>query len=198
MILIVDMNCKKDSLGYYEFVSPIIEVVKSLDDWAVKHYLEVTSEDLSRCDAIILSGTPLKDTATLSQPEKFQWLKKTGKPVLGICAGMETIGVVYGDGFNALFGNWDDASDGLKENPLFSGDFKAYSLHSICVEPTADFEVWAKSPLCIQVIKHKTKNIYGTLFHPEVRNQEILRNFVRAAEDKKEKEGGLVPDGFRV
>ena len=181
MILVVDMNCKKDSLGYCEFVSPIVEVVKSLDGWTVKHYLEVTSDDLSGCDAVVLSGTPLKDTATLSQPEKFQWLKKTGKPVLGICAGMETIGVVYGMGLTRCVEIGMTPVTVLRENPLFSGDFKAYSLHSICVEPTADFEVYAKSPLCIQVIKHKTKNIYGTLFHPEVRNQEILRNFVRAA-----------------
>ena len=62
----------------------------------VKHYLEVTSQDLKSCDKIILSGTTLKDTATLSQLEKFDWLKETEKPVLGICAGMETIGVVFG------------------------------------------------------------------------------------------------------
>ncbi len=181
MILIVDMNCRKDSLGYCEFVLPIIEVVKSLDVWTVKHYLEVTSEDLDRYNAVVLSGTPLKDTATLDQPEKFQWLKKTDTPVLGICAGMETIGVVYGMALKSCLEIGMTNVNTRQVNPLFLGDFKAYSLHSVCVEPTADFEVWAKSPLCVQVIKHKSKNIYGTLFHPEVRNQEILRNFVRAA-----------------
>ncbi len=71
MILIVDMNWKKDSLGFYEFVLPIVTIAETLDDCMVKHYLEVTNEDLSRCDRVILSGTALKDTATLSQPEKF-------------------------------------------------------------------------------------------------------------------------------
>ncbi len=185
MILIVDMNCKKDSLGYYEFVLPIIEVVKPLDDWIVKHYLEVDSEDLSRCDAVVLSGTPLKDNATLNQPEKFQWLKETDKSVLGICAGMETIGVVYGMGLTGCVEVGMTAVSVVKENPFFSGDFKAYSLHSVCVEPTADFEVWGKSPLCVQVIKHKSKNIYGTLFHPEVRTQEILKKFIQTQKNQK-------------
>ncbi len=66
----------------------------------------------------------------------------------------------------------------LKENPLVSGEFKAYSLHSYCVEASEEFEVWAKSAKCIQIIKHKTKPIYGVLFHPEVRNQEIIKRFI--------------------
>jgi GMP synthase (glutamine-hydrolysing) len=87
--------------------------------------------------------------------------------------------VVYGMGLRRCLEIGMTTVSTVKENPLFSGDFKAFSLHSICLEPKADFEVWAKSPLCIQLIKHKSKSIYGILFHPEVRNQEILRKFVR-------------------
>jgi GMP synthase-like glutamine amidotransferase len=179
MILIVDMNCKNNSLGYYEFVLPIIQVVKSLDKCDVRHYLNVGNEELTACDAIILSGTPLKDNATLSQPEKFQWLKKTEKPVLGICAGMETIGVVYGMHLKWCLEIGMIPVNIVQENPLVSGCLKAYSLHTVCVEPSADFEIWAKSPNCVQMIKHKCKNIYGTLFHPEVRNQEVIRKFIQ-------------------
>ena len=67
-----------------------------MSDFKTKHYLEVTSQDLNQCSSVILSGTALKDTATLSHPEKFKWLKKRENPVLGICAGMETIGMVFG------------------------------------------------------------------------------------------------------
>ena len=38
MILVVDMNWKKDSLGYYEFVLPIVSVAEDLDECVVKHY----------------------------------------------------------------------------------------------------------------------------------------------------------------
>jgi len=185
MILIVDMNCKKDSLGYFEFVVPIIEVIKNLSTWSVKHFLEVKKEDLARCDAVVLSGTPLKDTATLKQPERFQWLTETDKPVVGICAGMETIGMVFGMHLRPYLEIGMTPVKVVKENPFVTGDFRAYSLHSVCVEPMADFEVWAESPNCIQIIKHQRKEIYGILFHPEVRNQEILRNFIQEQETKK-------------
>jgi len=179
MILVVDMNYKKDSLSFFEFVSPIIAVIKPLGKWSVKHYLEVSDEDLSGCDGIILSGTALKDVATLKQPEKFQWLKATEKPVLGICAGMETIGMVFGARLSSSLEVGMTLVETVKENSLCSGNFKVYSLHSVCVEPSADFDVWAKSTLCIQVMKHKRKHIYGVLFHPEVRNQEILKRFIQ-------------------
>ena len=179
MILIVDMNWKKNSLDFYEFVLPIVAAAKTHDACRVKHFLEVTDQDLSRCGSMILSGTALKDTATLSQLEKFTWLKETEKPVLGICAGMETIGAVFGMRLTRCLEIGMTQIHKLRENPLFQGDFRAYSLHSFCVEPNGDFEVWAKSAKCVQVIKHKTKPIHGTLFHPEVRNTELIDTFIR-------------------
>ena len=178
MILVVDMNWKKNSLGFYEFVLPIIAIAKAQDECAVKHFREVTNQDLSQCDNVILSGTTLKDTATLSQLEKFMWLKETEKPVLGICAGMETIGAAFGMNLIRCLEIGMTQIKMIKENPLFSEDFKAYSLHSYCVEPSGDFYVWAKSTKCVQIIKHKTKPIYGALFHPEVRNPELIKRFI--------------------
>ena len=178
MILVVDMNWKKDSLGFYEFVLPIVTIAKAQDECIIKHFLEVTNKDLSQCDSIVLSGTALKDTATLSQPEKFMWLKETEKPVLGVCAGMETIGVVFGTRLIRCLEIGMTQISTLKENPFFSGDFKAYSLHSYCIEPSEDFHVWAKSKKCVQIIKHKIKPIYGMLFHPEVRNPELIKRFI--------------------
>jgi GMP synthase (glutamine-hydrolysing) len=185
MILIVDMNWKKDSLGYYEFVLPVAAVAEKISDYKIKHYLEVTNEDLNQCSSVILSGTALKDIVTLSHPEKFQWLKEhPEKPVLGICAGMETIGVVFGSRLIKCLEIGMTPIISLKDNPLFSADFKAYSLHSYCVEFSEEFEVWAKSAKCIQVFRHKTKPIYGALFHPEVRNQELIKRFIELNRNK--------------
>jgi GMP synthase (glutamine-hydrolysing) len=178
MILIVDLNWKKDSLGSCEFLLPIAAVVEKLDNYIVKHYLDLTDKDLSGCVKIILSGTALKDIATLSQPEKFRWLKETQKPILGICAGMETIGMVFGAHLVKCLEIGMTPITTLKENILVSGDFKAYSLHSYCVESLEDFEVWAQSAKCVQIIKHRTKPVFGVLFHPEVRNQELIKRFI--------------------
>src|SRR5208283_6242905 len=98
--------------------------------------------------------------------------------VLGICAGMETIGAVFGMQLIRCLEIGMTQISILKENLLFCGDFKAYSLHSYCVEPSGDFEVWAKSTKCVQIIKHKIKPIYGMLFHPEVRNPELIKRFI--------------------
>ncbi len=179
MILVVDMNWKRDSLGYFEFVLPIVEVARELEECVVKHYAEVTAADLASCSRVILSGTALKDNVTLGQPEKFQWLKISDKPILGICADMQTIGVVFGLKLPPCLEIGMTEVKTLAPNQLFSGTFKAYSLHNFSVESSDNFEVLAESEKCLQVLKHKQKPLYGILFHPEVRNPDILKRFIQ-------------------
>ena len=179
MILIVDMNWKRDSLAFNEFVSPIVSVVQPLEECEVKHFLDVKPAELNGYSKIILSGTTLKDHATLKQVEKFNWIKTCDKPILGICAGMQTIALVFDVPLTTCLQVGMAEISTLKENPLFQGDFKAYTLHNYSVEPSQTFEILAESTKCIQAIKHKQKNIYGVLFHPEVRNQEILKRFIQ-------------------
>ena len=186
MILIVDMSYRKDSLGFYEFVLPIVSIAKELDECVVKHYLELGREDLSKFDSAILSGTALKDHATLSQPEKFEWIRNCGKPVLGICAGMQTIGLVFGLRLKKCLGIGMAQIRTLTPNPLFSSTFKAYTLHNFSVTCSPEFDVLAESEKCVQAIKHKRTETYGVLFHPEVRNKEIIQRFIlrfRATEE---------------
>ena len=179
MILIVDMNWKKDSLAFNEFVSPIISVVRPLEEFKVKHFLDIESTELSCYSKIVLSGTALKDHATLKQVDKFTWVKTSGKPILGICAGMQTISLLFDEPLVRCLQIGMAEISALKENPLFQGNFKAYVLHNYSVKQSQTFEVLAESTKCIEAIKHKQKNIFGVLFHPEVRNQEILRNFIQ-------------------
>jgi len=186
MILIVDMSYRKDLLGFYEFVLPIVSIAKELDECVVKHYLELGREDLSKFDSAILSGTALKDHATLSQPEKFGWIRNCGKPVLGICTGMQTIGLVFGLRLKKCLGIGMAQIRTLTPNPLFSSTFKAYTLHNFSVTCSPEFDVLAESEKCVQAIKHKRTETYGVLFHPEVRNKEIIQRFIlrfRATEE---------------
>jgi GMP synthase-like glutamine amidotransferase len=179
MILIVDMNWKRNSLAFNEFVSPIVSVIQPLEEYKVKHFLDIEPSELNGYSKILLSGTALKDHATLKQVDKFGWVKTCGKPILGICAGMQTISLVFNESLvNCLQIGMTEIKT-LEENPLIQGDFKAYTLHNYSVETTKTFEVLAKSAKCIQAIKHKQKNIYGVLFHPEVRNQDILKKFIQ-------------------
>jgi GMP synthase-like glutamine amidotransferase len=179
MILIVDMNWKRDSLAFNEFVLPIAAVVEPLEECEIKHFPEIKKSEFNGYSKIVLSGTALKDHATLKQLEKFGWIKNFDKPILGICAGMQTIGLFFEEKLARClqFGMAEIST--AKNNPLFQGDFKAYTLHNYSLQAPQNFEVLATSAKCIQAVKHKQKDIYGVLFHPEVRNQEILKNFIR-------------------
>ena len=180
MILVVDMNSKENPFGFHEFVLPIVSITEELEKCAVQHYLEVDEASLSDYDKIILSGSALKDTVTLNQTARFDWLKDCGKPVLGICAGMQTIGLVFGGRVEKCreIGMTDVTT--CKENILFSSVFKVYALHNYALVPPGEFDVLAESASCVHAIKHKHKTVYGVLFHPEVRNVEVVKRFIRA------------------
>lgn len=178
MILIVDMNWKKESLGYYEFVEPLIAEIPNKKKVRVKHYKEIKAEDIANIDKIVLSGNALKDSEFLKEPDRFVWIKYADIPILGICAGMQAIGTAFGLPLKRSLEIGMIQIDSISENVLFSGNFRAYALHNYAVEQSTDFEILARSAQCVQAIKHKQKPIYGVLFHPEVRNKDILERFM--------------------
>jgi anthranilate/para-aminobenzoate synthase component II len=177
MILIVDMNYKKDSVGFYEFVLPIASTVKSLEGYTIRHYSELTQADKDKCTRVILSGNALKNKQALTRLENFTWVSECEKPILGICAGMQAIGLIFGSSLTRCLEIGMVRITTLRENPLFSSSFKAYELHSCSIQPSEKLDVLAKSRKCIQAVRHKKKEIYGVLFHPEVRNREIIQRF---------------------
>jgi len=180
MILVVDMNSAENPFGFYEFVLPIVSIAEELEKCTVKHYLKVNEKILDSCDKIILSGSALKNTVTFSQTARFTWLKDCGKPVLGICAGMQTIGLVFGGRVEKCSEIGMTEITASKENILFSSTFKVYALHNYALVPSAEFEVLAESANCVHAMKHKHKDVYGVLFHPEVRNKEVVERFIGA------------------
>jgi GMP synthase-like glutamine amidotransferase len=176
MILVVDMN--STHLGFSEFVLPLCSVVNPIEECEAVHYSKVVAAtNVDDYQKVILSGTALKDTDYLNTIEPFEWIRKCNIPILGICAGMQALGLL----FNSFLipceeiGMKDIATIG--ENPLFSSSFKGYELHKYGIDPSENFEIVAKSRKCIQGIKHKEKEIFGVLFHPEVRNKEVIERF---------------------
>jgi GMP synthase-like glutamine amidotransferase len=178
MILIIDMNYRKDSLGTLEFVLPIVSIVKNFKECTIRHYSELSQACIDECTRIILSGNALKDRQTLAQTECFSWIRESEKPLLGICSGMQTIGLVFGSSLERCLEIGMKQVTTVKENPLFSSSFKAYELHNYSIQPSNELDALAKSDMCIQAVKHKKKDVYGVLFHPEVRNREIIERFI--------------------
>lgn len=187
MILIV--NVCKEKLHYFEFVKPIENILKENDvDFFMKHYLKLTEKDLVKADKIIICGTSLKDNVFVDNIEKFRWIKNFEKPLLGICAGMQIIGLIHGgklESYLALcrhdsgepeigyfYENFYKEFLGVKE------EIEVYLLHNNYVDFSEEFEIFSKSKVA-QAVKHKLEEVYGVLFHPEVRNKEMIRKFVK-------------------
>jgi GMP synthase-like glutamine amidotransferase len=180
MILIIS-TCA-DKLHETEFVKPIENVLKENKiNFISKFYKEINDSDLSNAEKIIISGTSLEDYEYLKDISLFFWLKKTDKPVLGICSGMQIIGLVYGSESkeNKEIGFYKEVFDreflGLKVDQ----EVEVYHLHNSYITLPNEFEEYSKSypSKVVQAIKHKEKEIYGVLFHPEVRNHEMIVNF---------------------
>ena len=181
MILII--NVCKHKLHELEFVKPIEEILTRNEiKYSTKSYKEIVKIDLQKTDKIIICGTSLKDNDFIEDIDKFEWIKEFEKPILGICGGMQILMSVFCKcGFRRL--TWigeevvmfDEEFLGIKK-----GKLKTYQLHQLSMGYIKkEFKICAKSNSGIQAIKHKTKGIYGVLFHPEVRNKELISYFCR-------------------
>jgi len=162
MILLI--NICKEKLHFYEFVKPVGDIlIKNKIKGFIRHYSCLTKKDLEKADKIIICGTSLKDNGFLEHIKNFEWIKSFNRPILGICGGAHIIGLIYG------FKLKKKKEIGLKEINIkkeFLGikeKKQVYYLHQFYVLP----RVFNK------------KNIYATLFHPEVRNKDIIINFSR-------------------
>jgi GMP synthase-like glutamine amidotransferase len=181
MILVVDLAYRPQSLSADEFVAPVERIVQGEGfSAAVLHYTDVSRKDLASARGVILCGTALRDCGYLERTELFAWLPSYPRPVLGICAGMQVIAKVFGGGISPGIGIGMAAQVVVAPDPLLTGRdrFDAYELHSMAVAPPPSFRVLCSSPSGVQVIRHPERPVYGVMFHPEVRNEWLIRRFL--------------------
>jgi GMP synthase-like glutamine amidotransferase len=175
MILIV--NICRYNLHYFEFVKPIEDVLtKNNVEFETISYKELQPELISKADKVIISGTSLKDNNFSENLNFFKWIKDFEKPVLGICGGMQILGLIYNGKYRKQQEIGLTKVDFKKEFLGLKEKVDAYELHNYFVE-SDEFEIFAESKNCHQAFKHKTRLFYGVLFHPEVRNKKLLVEF---------------------
>lgn len=192
-ILLISTCAEK--LHKLEFVKPIEKILKENKiNFFTKHYSKLNIRgDLANADKIIICGTSLKDNEFINHLSLFSWISSSSKPILGICAGMQIISLVYELDRQVkeldIRNNLNHVSKKKTEIGFFKENFKkeflslkgrheVYHLHNNYISLPKDFEKFTTSKIP-QAIKHKSKEIYGVLFHPEVRNKVLIEEFLK-------------------
>ena len=179
MILIIDV-CS-DRLSHLEFVKPVEDILRRINvNFFTKHYLKLNHRDLETAEKVIICGTALKDFRYLEKIDEFGWIHEFHRPVLGICAGMQILARVFGSSLieNVRIGQCKVKT--VRKNSLTSKtDFYSYFLNSKTAALSNKFEVLSESDRLPCMIKHKDRDFYGCLFHPEVLNSEIIESFAK-------------------
>jgi len=172
VILIIDLCNEPNSLSKYEFVDPIAKIVGKCE---IVHYSELNEDLINKADRIIMCGNALKDNGHQDNFEQFNWIKTYKKPLLGICGGMQIIGLVHGAtlepqkeiGMTQII-----AKDEIFGDSLIS----AYELHRYTVTLPEGFTSIAENEKGMQAFKKD--NLIGIQFHPEVRNHKLIQRFL--------------------
>jgi len=186
-VLVIDLCREENSLHYKEFVQPVVDILNQANIKNEIIYFKkldvINFEDYNNFNKIILCGVALKDFDYLDNLDKFEILKKVPCEILGICAGSQIIGKLFGYELKKgqEIGLID--LDVLKNDKIFEDVNlnEVYCLHNSYIDFNesnfVDVEILAKSKNFVQAFK--IRNFYGVLFHPEVRNKELIINFVQ-------------------
>ncbi len=166
-------------LSEKEFVLPISNILGSVSH-EIFHYRECTVDMINSVDKILICGTSLQDNKYLEDINLFEkLLSNFPGSLLGICSGMQILCSIFGSSVI------NDSEIGMFEvrtkssNPLSEGNFQAYCLHTRSVMVCDKFLVIAETDNSSQIVKHRDKNFFGVLFHPEVRHESIIENFLK-------------------
>jgi GMP synthase (glutamine-hydrolysing) len=145
----------------------------------------------TRIQGIILSGGKGNPYEPLNLTSNFVAMLNFNVPVIGFCLGHEIIAASYMGRIKRLseYQNKKGEVTILKpEDPIFTGLNKERVIltkrHQFHVtELPANFENLAESEVCPhEIIRHKSKPIYGFQSHPEVSGEDgilMIKNFLK-------------------
>jgi GMP synthase (glutamine-hydrolysing) len=151
----------------------------------------------AKLDGLILSGGAARIGLDGKLGAVGDYLDQLDIPILGVCAGHQFMAQHMGGKaapgkkgpeFGAVQIDISDADEILRDVPDKTTVWASHHDEVSVLPP--DFKVLASSDACpVQVMRHKTRPLFGMSFHPEVEHTEagvtMFRNFVRICEETK-------------
>jgi glutamine amidotransferase len=194
----------------------LFSVSKALERLNADYFISGDKEELLRADALLLPGVgSFRDAMEVLQVDTIKEYAATGKPLLGICLGMQllfedsdenglTKGLgllpgkvrrfpgknVAGETYKVPHMGWNKL-EFVKSSPLLEGleEDYVYFVHSYYVSADNSEVLLAKANYHEEVSAVVGKdNIFGMQFHPEKSSKlgmALLRNFLRLVEERK-------------
>ena len=187
--------------NYDSFTYNIVQYLYELGvDVIVKRNDEIKPQDIEKfnIDAIVISPGPCTPKEAGISVDVIKMYKGV-YPILGVCLGHQSIGVVFGGKIVKakclMHGKLSDiyhTGEGLfKDIP---SPFKAVRYHSLVIDRASlpeDIKItaWTKEDDEIMGIEHKKYSIWGIQFHPESiltdYGKDILKNFLELVKENK-------------
>ena len=122
-------------------------------------------EYAEKFDFIVLSGGPIHISDEEDIKKEKDFIRKTNKPILGICLGLQIFGVTFGSKLLQL----EKEREGLSDFELHGEKGRLYFAQGWLVkDEPAEFEVLRKNGEIIEAMRHKTKPFLAVQGHPEI------------------------------
>jgi len=145
------------------------------------NYDQLDGFDSKPFDMIVLSGGGIVADGRKRSLKRFSHLyedqikliKETKKPVIGICLGCQIIGHAYGAELHKQFKTLRKGLFpivAIRENDFMAGEEEAMVYQSnrwIITELPEELECIAASNEGAEIIRHRSKPVWGVQFHPE-------------------------------
>lgn len=156
-------------------------------------FQKVTPQQVERFDCIILSGGGSAGEVSESKEiykNEIKIIHESDIPIFGICEGFQVIGAAYDSEFKLLknFRKGLNKIHIVNSDPIFHSlktvELRAFEYHHIAIEHLGkELIPLGVSSDGIEIIRHKSKLIYASQFHPEELQDgndghTILKNFI--------------------
>lgn len=128
------------------------------------------------CDAVILSGGPFSVYRTLTEVELIKYALKKDIPLVGFCHGAFVINEFLGGTNNTI-----DGHNGPMHEVEMEGQIhEVNSYHGMNIARLAtDLDTLAVHDKTIEAFDHRSKSIWGIIWHPERQVDPVLPKNLR-------------------